>query len=471
MDPFSSALEIAAAIRRKEVSPTEVTELYLERVDQLDPQLNAFCFRDDDRVRENARRATDAVASTSADELPPFHGVPIPIKDLNDVAGWPTSHGSKGASKEPVAESELVVQRFEEAGFVLFNKTATPEFGAVSFTESDALGVTRNPWNTDHTPGGSSGGAAAAVASGMAPIAHASDGGGSIRIPSSCCGLVGLKPSRNRVPSGPNSLEGLSSSGVVSRTIADTAAVLDIIGRPDPLAWYNALPPAEPFAALAARPPAQLRVGIVVTPPVEMEVAQACIDAVEATAKLLESLGHRVEEFDQGIDDVDRFVSAFGAIWNTGMAGVPLADPDAVESHNRAMHEDALATDSIAYVESVMLTQTLTRELAAPFGRDIDVMVTPTMTVEPPRCGAVWEGAELDPLMAVLNCYPMAAFTTPWNVTGLPALSLPLHQAPSGLPVGVQFIAGPWQEALLLQLGAQLEAAQPWVDRRPAVGG
>ena len=449
VDPFSSALDTAAAIRRKEVSPTEVADAYLERVERLDPTLNAFCFRADDEVREAARRATDAVASTPADELGPFHGVPIPIKDLNDVAGWPTSHGSKGASKEPVAESELVVQRFEEAGFVLFNKTATPEFGAVSFTESDALGVTRNPWNTDHTPGGSSGGAAAAVASGMAPIAHASDGGGSIRIPSSCCGLVGLKPSRNRVPSGPNSLEGLSSSGVVSRTVADTAAVLDIIGRPDPLAWYNAPPPAEPFAAVAGRAPSSLRIGIVTTPPVDIGVAQACIDAVEATAKLLESLGHRVVEFDQGIDDVDRFVSAFGAIWNTGMAGVPLADSDAVEPHNRAMHEDALKTDSIAYLESVMLT--------------------PTMAVEPPRCGAVWEGAEADPLMAVLNCYPMAAFTTPWNVTGLPALSLPLHQSPSGLPVGVQLVAGAWQEATLLQLGTQLEEAAPWADRRPAV--
>jgi amidase len=471
VDPFSSALDVAAAIRRKEVSPSEVVDLYLERADRLDPQLNAFAFRDDDRVREAARRATDTVASSPADDLGPFHGVPIPIKDLNDVAGWPTSHGSKGASKEPMAESELVVERFEEAGFVLCNKTATPEFGAVSFTESDALGVTRNPWNTDHTPGGSSGGAAAAVASGMAPIAHASDGGGSIRIPSSCCGLVGLKPSRNRVPSGPNSLEGLSSSGVVSRTIADSAAVLDIIGRPDPLSWYNAPPPAESFAASSVRPPSALRIGLVTTPPVELAVDQACLDAVEATAKLLESLGHTVAEFDLGIDDVDRFVSAFGAIWNTGMAGVPLADPDAVEPHNRAMHADALATDSIAYVESVMLTQTLTRELVAPFGRDIDVMLTPTMAVEPPRCGAVWEGADTEPLMAVLNCYPMAAFTTPWNVTGLPALSLPLHQAPSGLPVGVQFIAGPWQEATLLRLGAQLEAAQPWIDRRPAVGG
>jgi amidase len=368
-----------------------------------------------------------------------------------------------------VAESELVVQRFEEAGFVLCNKTATPEFGAVSFTESEALGVTRNPWNTDHTPGGSSGGAASAVASGMAPIAHASDGGGSIRIPSSCCGLVGLKPSRNRVPSGPNSLEGLSSSGVVARTVADTAAVLDVIGRPDPLSWYNAPPPAEPFATLAARTPRSLRVGVVLNPPVDIGVAQACVDAVEATAKLLESLGHRVDEFDQGIDDVDRFVRAFGAIWNTGMAGVPLVDETAVEPHNLAMHEDALKTNSIEYVESVMLTQSLTRELAAPFGRDIDVMLTPTMAVEPPRCGAVWEGAEADPLMAVLNCYPMAAFTTPWNVTGLPALSLPLHQAPSGLPVGVQLIAGAWREDTLLQLGTQLEAAQPWIDRRPLV--
>ena len=374
--------------------------------------------------------------------------MPIPIKDLNDVAGWPTSHGSKGASKEPLAESELVVQRFEEAGFVLFNKTATPEFGAVSFTESDALGVTRNPWNTDHTPGGSSGGAAAAVASGMAPIAHASDGGGSIRIPSSCCGLVGLKPSRNRVPSGPNSLEGLSSSGVVSRTIADTAAVLDIIGRPDPLAWYNAPPPAEPFAALAGsrRRPSSGSASSSRRRS-RWRSPRPASTRSRPPPSCWSPSGHKVEEFDQGIDDVDRFVSAFGAIWNTGMAGVPLADPDAVEPHNRAMHEDALATDSIAYVESVMLTQTLTRELAAPFGRDIDVMVTPTMAVEPPRCGAVWEGAELDPLMAVLNCYPMAAFTTPWNVTGLPALSLPLHQAPSGLPVGVQFIAGPWQEA------------------------
>jgi amidase len=467
VDPFSSALDVAAAIRRKEVSPSEVVDLYLERADRLDPQLNAFCLRDDERARAAARRATEAVASTPADELGPFHGVPIPIKDLNDVAGWPTTHGSKGTSREPVAESELVVQRFEEAGFVLLNKTATPEFGAVSFTESDALGVTRNPWNTDHTPGGSSGGAAAAVASGMAPIAHASDGGGSIRIPSSCCGLVGLKPSRNRVPSGPNSLEGLSSSGVVSRTIADTAAVLDVIGRPDPLSWYNAPPPAEPFAVLAARPPDSLRVGMVLTPPVELDVAPACIDAVEATAELLESLGHKVFEFDLGIDDVDRFVSAFGAIWNTGMAGVPLVDPHAVEPHNLAMHEDALKTTSIEYVESVMLTQILTRELAAPFGRDIDVMLTPTMAVEPPRCGAVWEGADADPLMAVLNCYPMAAFTTPWNVTGLPALSLPLHQAPSGLPVGVQLIAGPWREDTLLQLGTQLEAAQPWIQRQP----
>ena len=266
------------------------------------------------------------------------------------------------------------------------------------------------------------------------------------------------------MPSGPNSLEGLSSSGVVSRTVADTAAVLDIIGRPDPLAWYNAPPPAEPFAGRwppAARPAPDRASSS--TPPVDMEVAQACIDAVEATAKLLESLGHQVEEFDQGIDDVDRFVSAFGAIWNTGMAGVPLADPDAVEPHNRAMHEDALATDSIAYVESVMLTQTLTRELAAPFGRDIDVMLTPTMAVEPPRCGAVWEGAELDPLDGRPQLLPDGRVHDAVErdrPAGAVAPAAPgAVRAPRRRAAHRRSLAG----GPLLQLGTQLEAP-PWAD-------
>ena len=357
---------------------------------------------------------------------------------------------------------------------MLLDKTATPEFGAVSFTESDALGVTRNPWNTDHTPGGSSGGAAAAVASGMAPIAHASDGGGSIRIPSSCCGLVGLKPSRNRVPSGPNSLEGLASSGVVTRTIADTAAVLDVIGRPDPLAWYNAPPPAEPFAALAAarRRPAPDRhrrhaAGR------DARWPRPASTRSRPPPKLLESLGHKVEEFDQGIPTWIAFVERLrGDLEHRDGGRAPRRPGRGRAAQPRPCTRTALATDSIAYVESVMLTQTLTRELAAPFGRDIDVMVTPTMAVEPPRCGAVWEGAELDPLHGRPQLLPDGrVHDAVERDRPARAVAARCTRPRPGCPVGVQFIAGPWQEARLLQLGAQLEAAQPWADRRAVVGG
>jgi amidase len=469
VDNFATALDLAAAVRRKEVSPVELVDHYLARIDELNPALNAVCFRADDEVRAAAARAADAVTKTPADELPPFHGVPLPIKDLNNVAGWPTTYGSRGASSNPVTESDLVVQRFVDGGFVLLAKTATPEFGTVSYTESDALGVTRNPWNTDHTPGGSSGGAGSAVASGMAAIAHASDGGGSIRIPASCNGLVGLKASRNRIPNAVNELEGFATSGVLTRTVADTAAALDLIGAPDPLSWYNAPPPPAPFAQLAASAPPRLRVAITSQPPLDMPVAQACIDAVEAAAKLLESLGHEIVETTIELPDAERFVESFGVIWNTGSAGLPLVDWDAIEPLNAMLRVAGQALDSVSYVASVMTTQVLGRPLMAAFGRDFDVLVSPTMAVEPPKCGSVWDGADVDPINALLNCYPMAVFTSPWNVTGLPALSLPLYQAPSGLPVGVQFVGGPWQDALLLQLGAQLEAAAPWHDRHPTL--
>ena len=469
MDAFASALELAAAVRRREVSPAELMDFYLDRVDRLNPTLNAVCFRDDDTARAAAQRATDVVTSTPAEELPPFHGVPLPIKDLNDVAGWPTTYGSKGASPEPVRESELVVRRFVDAGFVLMAKTATPEFGTISFTESAALGVTHNPWNPEHTPGGSSGGAGSAVASGMAPIAHASDGGGSIRIPASCNGLVGLKASRNRVPNVVNSIEGFGTDGVLTRTVADTAAVLDIIGKPDPLAWYNALPAPGLFASLGQAAPPRLRIGYSTAPGVELPIDPACVEAVEVAASLLASLGHEVSEAKLDLPDADRFIEAFGVVWNTGSAGLPLVDWDAIEPLNAALRVAGRALDSIAYVEAVMATQMLGRPIMAAFGSDFDVLITPTMAVQPPRCGAVWDGADDDPMMAIFNCYPMAAFTSVWNVTGLPALSLPLHQAPSGLPVGVQLVAGPWQDATLLQLGTQLEQAAPWRDRHPTL--
>ncbi|HEX2381758.1 MAG TPA: amidase [Acidimicrobiales bacterium] len=470
MDAFTPAVELAAAIRRKEISPVEVADLYLDRIEQFDGRLNAFCHRADDEVRDAAKRAADVVATTDPADLPPFFGVPLPIKDLNAVAGWPSTQGSRGTSWEPQAESDLVVERFVEAGFILLGMTNAPEFGTVSYTESDAHGITRNPWNPDHTPGGSSGGAGAAVASAMSPIAHASDGGGSIRIPAACNGLVGLKASRNRVPNRVNELEGLATSGVLTRTVLDTATALDIIGRPDPLGWYNAPPPAEPFATSARQAPPRLRVGYTATPPLEMEVAPACVTAVSKTADALAAHGHDVFEVSLSLPDADTFVESFGLIWNTGSAGVPIEDWSRVEPLNRALHDAGRATDSIAYVEAVQRTQLVARPLMAQFVDTFDVLVTPTMATLAPRCGTVWEGADEDPLIALLNCYPMAVFTSIFNVTGLPAISVPVHHDDeSGLPACAQIAAGPWRDDLALQVAAQLEQALPWKDRRPPI--
>jgi amidase len=469
MDPFTPATELADAVRRREVSPVELAELYLGRIDKLDGELNAFCFRDDDRVLAWARDAESAASRAADGELPPFHGVPLPIKDLNRVEGWPTTYGSRGASTAPNTSTDFVVQRFMEAGFIPLGMTNSPEFGTVSYTESEAHGVTRNPWDLERTPGGSSGGAGAAVASGMAPIAHASDGGGSIRIPASCNGLVGLKPSRNRVPNGVNELEGFATSGVVTRTVAETAAVLDVIGRPDPLGWYNAPPPDGPWSMAAREEPGRLRIGFTTTPPVDVPMDDACIEAVRRTADALAGLGHDVEEAELSLPDADAFVEAFGIVWNVGSAGVPLEDWDAIEPLNAALRRAGQSTDSVSYVEAVMRTQLLARPLMAHFVDGLDVLVTPTMAVEPPPCGSVWVGCDVEPMLGLMNCFPMAVFTSVWNVTGLPALSLPLHEAPSGLPVGVQFVAGPWREDVLLQLGTTLEQAMPWKDRRPAI--
>jgi amidase len=260
MTRFDSALDVAAAIRSKQISPVEVLEHYLAQADTFDPTLNAFALRDDERALAEAQAATDLVARAETQDLPPFIGVPIPIKDLNDVQGWPTSHGSLGVPNTPAEFDCPQVQRFREAGFVLMGKTTTPEFGTISMTESQRFGATRNPWNPTHTPGGSSGGAGAVVAAGMAPIAHASDGGGSIRIPASCNGLVGLKPSRNRVTGSAEKMTAASTSGVVTRNVADTAAALDVLAERDAGAWNLAPAPERPFAQEVGADPGKLRV-------------------------------------------------------------------------------------------------------------------------------------------------------------------------------------------------------------------
>jgi amidase len=467
------AVELAAAIRRREVSPVEVVDMYLERMDELDPQLNAFCYRADSDVRKAASAAADAVArAASTEDLPPFHGVPLPIKDLLDVVGWPTTHGSAGASRAPAATSDPVVQRFVGAGFVLLGKTTTSEFGAVPFTESEALGISRNPWDPDRTPGGSSSGAGAAVAAGMAPIAHGADGGASIRVPASCNGLVGLKPTRGLVTNVVVDAEGLATSGVLTRTVADTAAALDVLARHDPAAWWSPPTPRTSFAsAITMAPPTGLRIGVLSDSPIEgISVDPACKAAVDATVRTLESVGHHVVDNPLPLPAPDELIAAFTTIWNLGGAGIALADPERIEPYNRALRDAARAIDSWDYVEAVRRTQLLSRLIVEGFLTNFDLLVTPTMACLPPPIGAWRAGTDDEPLMALFNSYPMAVFTSLFNVTGQPAISVPVHHnEATGLPVGVQIVAAPWREDLLLQVSHTLELAQPWTDRRPAV--
>ncbi|MEU2617867.1 amidase [Streptomyces sp. NPDC007157] len=474
IDLFTPAVELAAAIRRKEVSPVEVADGFLRRMDALDPRLNAFCHRADDEVRKAAAAAADAVVrAASPDDLPPFHGVPLPVKDLIDVAGWPTTYGSAGGGTAPATVSDPVVRRFMDAGFVLLGKTTTSELGAVPFTESAALGISRNPWDPDRTPGGSSSGAGVAVAAGMAPLAHAEDGGGSIRIPASCTGLVGLKPTRGLVSGEIVFVEGLASSGVVSRTVADTAAALDVLARHDPGAWWSPPSPRGSFAAATTvEPPAGLRIGALTDSPVDgIGVDPACVAAVEGTLRALESAGHHVVDTPLPLPPTDELVTAFTTIWNAGGAAIELADPERVEPHNRALREAARSTDSWAYVEGVRRTQQLSRRIVEGFLAGFDLLVTPTMACLPPRIGAWRTGVDENPLAALLNSYPMGVFTSVFNVTGQPAISLPLHHdEATGLPVGVQIVAAPWREDLLLQVARTLELALPWSGRRPPVG-
>jgi amidase len=473
IDPFTPAVELAAAIRRKEVSPVEVVDTYLGRMDRFDGQLNAYCYRADDEIRKVASTAADAVArAPSTEDLPPFHGVPLPIKDLLDVAGWPTTHGSAGASRVPAAASDPVVQRFVDAGFVLLGKTTTSEFGALPFTESEALGISRNPWDPDRTPGGSSSGAGVAVASGMAPIAHGADGGASIRVPASCTGLVGLKPTRGLVTNAAVDLEGLATTGALTRTVTDAAAVLDVLARHDPAAWWSPPTPPKSFAgALTMAPPTGLRIGVLADSPIEgVTVDPACAAAVDSAVRTLGAAGHHLVDAPLALPPPHDLIAAFTTIWNVGGAGILLADPDRIEPHNRALREAARAIDSWAYVEGVRRTQQLSRGIVEGFGASFDMLVTPTMACLPPPIGAWRAGTDQDALMALLNSYPMAVFTSLFNVTGQPAISVPIHHdRTSGLPVGVQLVAAPWREDLLLRVAHSLELAHPWTGRHPPV--
>jgi amidase len=456
---FASAVEQARLVRSGEVSSLELVELYLDRIARLDEQLNAFVTVCDDEARA-AARAADASTSDA-----PFRGVPVAVKDLAATAGIRTTYSSHAYADFVPDFDTAVVRRIREAGFVIVGKTNTPEFGTVAFTESELNGSTGNPWNPALTPGGSSGGAAAALAAGLTAAAHATDGGGSIRIPASCCGLFGLKPSRGRVSNAPyGSFEGLSSAGPLTRTVEDAAHILDVLAGYEPGDPWWAPPPERPFAETFAEPPPRLRVAVTSTPPIDVPVHADCVAALASAGDLLASLGHAVREETPPWRE-PRLFDMFIAVWQVGPALHPV-DQDLLTPLNRGLVVAAETSSAADYGRNVASLQMLARRIVS-FWSETDVVLTPTLALPPVPIG--WQAEVSGAHEQLYRNTEFTPFTAVANLTGLPATSLPLHWSDDGLPVGVQAIGPPAGEALLLRLAAELEAARPWASRRPPV--
>jgi amidase len=461
---YMSALEQAALVRNGEISPVELVTEYLNRIDKFDDQINAFVTVVGDGALEAASRAEEKVAAGG--DLPPFHGVPIPIKDLNPTAGIRTTFSSKAFAGFVPDFDAHTVRRLKEAGFILLGKTNAPEFGTFPVTESELNGICRNPWDTGRTPGGSSGGAAAAVAAGMCPAAQGNDGGGSLRIPASCCGLFGLKPARGRVSWGPafgEFVAGFATDGPITRTVADAAALLDVMAGYETGDPYWAPPHSRPFLEEAARPPAGLRVGVTTTSPTGAPVDPACAAAVEDASSLLESLGHHLEEATPEWADPD-IIQHFMAVWQTIPVYSGMTDGAELEPINREFLEMASQTNVATYVRAQVAIHAMARRVVA-FWDDYDLLLSPTLALPPVPVGWIFE--EEDPGMQFARAAFFTPFTPVANITGQPAVSLPTYWSDDGLPVGVQLMGRPADEATLIRVSAQVEEARPWADRRP----
>jgi amidase len=463
-------LALADLVRRREVSPRELLDAAMQRIERDNPRLNAVVTH----LHESAREAVDRGLPDG-----PFTGVPFLVKELvASVAGTPTTFASRlYASNLPAADSEIVA-RFRRAGLVIVGKTNSPEFGLSPTTESLLYGVTRNPWRSDLAPGGSSGGSAAAVAAGMVPVAHATDGGGSIRVPASACGLFGLKPTRARITAGPEGGEGLSglaAQHVVSRSVRDSAAMLDAIAGPMAGDPYAAPPPARPWLRETDAEPGRLRIAFAKKAPNGVPVDPACVAAVEDAARLCESLGHHVEEASpehdaQALEHAFRMVFSANTMANIARAtGGAMPEPGLVEPLTRALAERGRSVSAADYVLGIHAMHRQARRIAAFFQRH-DAWLTPTLA-QPPRPIGFFDirSTDVDEWLARLSGF--VPFTYPFNATGQPAASVPLHWSDDGLPIGVQFAARYGDEALLFRLAAQLERARPWFDRRPPDAG
>jgi amidase len=480
---FLDATAQAELVRTGELTPLELVDAAINRIEKVNGELNAVIHPLFDKAR----------AAAGAD-LPdgPFRGVPTVFKDLDGAsAGDPLHLGNKLMKQlGHVADHDsYLFAKLRAAGFVAVGKTNTPEFGLMTTTEPDAYGPTRNPWNTQHSTGGSSGGTGAAVASGMVPLGHAGDGGGSIRIPASECGLFGLKPSRGRISLGPEAGEawaGLVQRHVLTRSVRDSAAVLDVLAGPMPGDPYFAPPPARPFLDEVGTAPGALRIGIRTNAPAAMaETDSDCIAAAEDAARLLESLGHHVEVASPVALDETELLDLFLVVMTTHVvweiaqlaakAGREIG-PDDVEPLTWTYYEMGREHRAVRYLEAVNAAHAWTRRVSSWFTNDagvgdgaFDLLLTPTLAEPPPEIGDL-VGTKEDPWHGMARATPFATYTAPFNVTGQPAMSLPLYwEASRDLPIGVQLVADHAREHLLLRVAAQLEDARPWADRRPPV--
>lgn len=450
-----SAIEQAGLVRSGQVTSVELVEACLARIDELEGDLNAWV----------TVSAEEALAAAAGPLFGPFAGVPVGVKDLAPTAGIRTTYSSRAFARHVPGEDANVVARLRRAGFVILGKTNTPELGARAVTESELNGVCANPWDPRLTPGGSSGGSAAAVASGMVAVAHGSDGGGSIRIPASCCGLVGLKPSRGRISLAPRigeALEGFVTDGVLTRTVADTAALLDVLSGYETGDPYWAPPPERLFVEEVGRPPGRLRIAWTVEPPIDVEVDSGCRAAAEEAVALLHELGHEVVKATPPWRD-EAFASLFTIVWQAGTAAFPV-DAGLLEPLNGALVRAAAGVSSAEYVRAVGELHRYARRVVA-FWDGCDAVLTPTLALPPVPVG--WGTEPADPWEQFARGWRFTGFTQVANVTGQPAVSLPLSWSADGIPLGIQLIGRPAADAPLLRLAAQLEEARPWRDRRP----
>jgi amidase len=468
---FRPVDELAGLVRSGEVSARELVQESLDRIEALNPQLNAFV----DVFAEEALAAADQVRP--GDERP-LAGVPIAIKNNTPLAGRRLTFASNFMGDFESPFDAVLVQRLRDrGGAIIVGTTTLPEYGIQPTTETRRFGATRNPWDTNRTPGGSSGGSAAAVASGMVALAHANDGGGSTRIPAACCGLVGLKPQRGRISAAPAVGEQfLATEGVLTRSVRETALALDLLHGPElgDASW--ATPPAVPYREAAGETPRPLRIGVCVTPPLpDVEATPERIAGARDAAKLLEGMGHTVEEIDPPFRDTEimrTFTAVFGPMVCAQAAIAQMINGreptiDDVEALTLWLWETCRDIDAVTAYGALIQVQAAGRMIIG-WSDPYDVVITPALAEAPVTLGTL-DPDSPDPAATFARAGAFTPFTPGMNISGQPAISVPLYQDEAGLPLGVQLIGRPDSEGLLLSVATQLEAAHPWVDRRPQV--